>query len=343
MCTSWGEGQGGHTPARHTSACVPCFIPRPHISALLLFLPPHLTLPLQPWITTPTAHCCSEKLDVLDHYVAWRQTHDMPQHSTSGSDGPFSFCSYPFLLNPRAKSKLLHTEARIQMDQTVAQSRLEQQASSGSSSARGARRAEEDECVVPNEKARISAMLRGNGDAHAAAGGAASNSASGRGAHGSTGGRRRDRQGGLRWLFNSLRTSDGPAQQHAPAAGASSVQDDERRMMGRQINGTSDGTGPPSLWKQGSLNLPAPEESGFPAVHPDMCILRIRRNHLLEVRRGQQLLLGRGQAEPFLQESGLVCGAVGVGGEKAGRRAPEVMSWLRCLCPLACSVHSGCT
>jgi hypothetical protein len=24
------------------------------------------------------------------------------------------------------------------------------------------------------------------------------------------GGRRRDRQGGLRWLFNSLRTSDGP-------------------------------------------------------------------------------------------------------------------------------------
>lgn len=59
---------------------------------------------------------CSEKLDVLDHYVAWRQTHDMPQHA-SGTDGPFSFCSYPFLLNPRAKSKLLHTEARIQMDQ----------------------------------------------------------------------------------------------------------------------------------------------------------------------------------------------------------------------------------
>lgn len=58
----------------------------------------------------------SEKLDVLDHYVAWRQTHDMPQHA-SGTDGPFSFCSYSFLLNPRAKSKLLHTEARIQMDQ----------------------------------------------------------------------------------------------------------------------------------------------------------------------------------------------------------------------------------
>ena len=32
-------------------------------------------------------------------------------------DGPFSFCSYPFLLNPRAKSNLLHIEARFQMEQ----------------------------------------------------------------------------------------------------------------------------------------------------------------------------------------------------------------------------------
>ncbi len=58
-------------------------------------------------------------------------------------------------------------------------------------------------------------------------------------------------------------------------------------MMGRQINGTSEGV-PGSLWKQGSLNLPAPEESGFPATHPDMCILRIRRNHLLEVGRRKE-------------------------------------------------------
>ena len=57
---------------------------------------------------------CSEKLDVEDHYVAWRQSHDQPHHSY-GADGPFSFCTYPFLLNPRAKSKLLHVEARIAM------------------------------------------------------------------------------------------------------------------------------------------------------------------------------------------------------------------------------------
>lgn len=48
--------------------------------------------------------------------MAWRQAHDAPQHSM-GVDGPFSFCSYPFLLNPRAKSKLLHTEARFLMTQ----------------------------------------------------------------------------------------------------------------------------------------------------------------------------------------------------------------------------------
>ena len=63
-------------------------------------------------------HVCSEKLDVEDHYVAWRQTHDQPQHQF-GLDGPFSFCSYPFLLNPRAKSKLLHTEARFLMTQVL--------------------------------------------------------------------------------------------------------------------------------------------------------------------------------------------------------------------------------
>ena len=48
--------------------------------------------------------------------MAWRQTHDQPQHNF-GSDGPFSFCSYPYLLSPRAKSKLLHTEARFLMTQ----------------------------------------------------------------------------------------------------------------------------------------------------------------------------------------------------------------------------------
>lgn len=37
------------------------------------------------------------------------------------------------------------------------------------------------------------------------------------------------------------------------------------------------------LVRQGSMNLPLPEESGVPSTHPDMCIVRIRRNHLVEV------------------------------------------------------------
>ena len=58
-------------------------------------------------------------MDVEDHYVAWRQAHDAPQHNF-GSESPFSFCSFPFLLSPRAKSKLLHTEARFLMTQVRA-------------------------------------------------------------------------------------------------------------------------------------------------------------------------------------------------------------------------------
>ena len=36
-------------------------------------------------------------------------------------------------------------------------------------------------------------------------------------------------------------------------------------------------------FEQGSMNLPPPEECGAPAEHPEMCILRIRRQHLIEV------------------------------------------------------------
>ena len=232
---------------------------------------------------------------MLDHYVAWRQTHDMPQHA-NGADGPFSFCSYPFLLNPRAKSKLLHTEARIQMDQTVAQSRLEQ--ASGGNSARGPR-SEEEPCVVPNEKARISSALRSGGEVGGSARhGNAPNSA------------RRRGQAGLRWLFNTLRTTDGPSTTSGHQPG---IQDDERRMMGRQVNGTSEGTG--QLWKQGSLNLPHPEESGFPATHPDMCILRIRRNHLLEdalneIARQKPRDLFKPLRVHFIGEDGIDAGGV---------------------------------
>ena len=82
--------------------------------------------------------------------------------------------------------------------------------------------------------------------------------------------------------------------------GALLAQVDERRMLSREVTNSRSHPSSPSegaqsgsqsedslatlsLARQGSMNLPAPEESGVPATHPDMCILRIRRNHLVEV------------------------------------------------------------
>jgi hypothetical protein len=41
-----------------------------------------------------------------DHYLAWRQSHNNDHRSPAGM-GPFSFCSFPFLLNAKAKTRLL--------------------------------------------------------------------------------------------------------------------------------------------------------------------------------------------------------------------------------------------
>ena len=61
--------------------------------------------------------------------------------------------------------------------------------------------------------------------------------------------------------------SSGPGSRQSPTAGRS----------GMPVKATT-------LVRSGSMNLPRPADSGVPAVHPDMCIVRIRRNHLLEVR-----------------------------------------------------------
>ena len=76
------------------------------------------------------------------------QAHDAPT-AQPGADGPFSFCSYPFLLNARAKSRLLHTEARLLMTQTVHAARAEHVA--GGASGLGGRG---DERVLPAKAAR---------------------------------------------------------------------------------------------------------------------------------------------------------------------------------------------
>ena len=198
----------------------------------------------------------SEKLDVLDHYVAWRQTHDMPRHASS-SDGPFSFCSYPFLLNPRAKSKLLHTEARVQMDQTVADARVEAQSGHSSS----------EDPIVPGPKiprrssrdseGRVQGLIRRrlSRERRNQADNSHSSSSHGRG-------------GSSLWrLF--------PASRQVHDAGVDEIQPEVRDS--RNYENSTFG-----LWKHDSFGLPPPEDSGFPGTHPEMCIVRIRRYHLLE-------------------------------------------------------------
>lgn len=81
----------------------------------------------------------SDKMDVQDHYTAWRtslttgpstasssagdghasqgQPHAAPSSPAPAPDAPFSFCAFPFLLDARAKTSLLHLEARFQMEQ----------------------------------------------------------------------------------------------------------------------------------------------------------------------------------------------------------------------------------
>jgi hypothetical protein len=48
----------------------------------------------------------SDKMDMQDHYLAWRQSQNNDHRSPAGM-GPFSFCSFPFLLNAKAKTRLL--------------------------------------------------------------------------------------------------------------------------------------------------------------------------------------------------------------------------------------------
>lgn len=52
----------------------------------------------------------SDKMDMQDHYLAWRQSHNNDHRSPAGM-GPFSFCSFPFLLNAKAKTRLLQARS----------------------------------------------------------------------------------------------------------------------------------------------------------------------------------------------------------------------------------------
>ncbi|CAD7697676.1 unnamed protein product [Ostreobium quekettii] len=231
----------------------------------------------------------SEKMDVLDHYIAWRQSHDHPQRRP-GQDGPFSFCSYPFLLDARAKSKLLHMEAKLQMEQTIAQSRME---SVYGPFNRKNRKEPDDGRILPDRKV---ALKRDE----------AESSRRRKAGAGEAGKKARNREGpGIRSLFVNMLTRA----HHDGGREAGEADEVEPRLIGRE--GTSDG----SLRRAGSLQLPRPENSGIPATHSDMCILRIRRNHLTEdaldeIARQHRKDLFKPLRVHFIGEEGIDAGGV---------------------------------
>ncbi|GLI67883.1 hypothetical protein VaNZ11_012174, partial [Volvox africanus] len=268
----------------------------------------------------------SEKLDVQDHYSAWRQAQELFTGPDPPKEAPFSFCSYPFLLNARAKSQLLHLEARFQMEQSVAHARMEVQLYGRCAAVE--RRAAEGQVLV---KSAAAGACRGNsngtGRCNSSNGQDASscsanarisdvtnrhNSSSGRG----TGGTSSRRGGGsscigsgsgivsdsLRSFFLLLRhrISRSSRSSSSDSGSSSSLDDTECRDQ--------DGKG-------GYIELPPPSECPMPGVHSDMCIVRVRRTHLVEDALGELGRQARGDLlKPlrvhFIGEEGIDAGGV---------------------------------
>lgn len=193
----------------------------------------------------------SDKMDVQDHYTAWRQTHDMPATKRHSPDGPFSFCSYPFLLDPRAKSNLLHIEARFQMEQTVAHARMEQQLYGGSN------RPQDDDSAMVLVKSLSpgrsgdAALRQGSNVASSSSSAAASSSGRTAPKRSSSSTKERSLRGLLLGLFRRSR-------------------DDVIALVDPV---------PPS---KDSFSLPSPSQCTMPGTHSDMCIVRVRRTRLVE-------------------------------------------------------------
>ncbi len=80
----------------------------------------------------------------------------------------------------------------------------------------------------------------------------------------------------------ALRSAGSPSNSghNSPTAAGLLASGGSREFAEMLLAGGSGGGG---LVRQDSMNLPKPEDSNAPATHPDMCIVRIRRQHLLEV------------------------------------------------------------
>ncbi|KAJ9519970.1 hypothetical protein QJQ45_014702 [Haematococcus lacustris] len=176
---------------------------------------------------------------------------------------PFSFCSFPFLLDARAKSNLLHIEARFQMEQTVAHARMEQQLYGAAARNALNMRLQGGRVMPKSQSAR-----------HDLPGSAGPSQLQPRHSAGSQGSaqesseaekRRSPGPHGLRGLMSALQQGTSRLLRGVTASGAA-----EDRGHARELP-------PPE-----PFSLPAPAECSVPGSHSDMCILRVRRTHLAE-------------------------------------------------------------
>eukprot|EP01025_Chloroclados_australasicus_P060238 TRINITY_DN7715_c0_g1_i4.p1 TRINITY_DN7715_c0_g1~~TRINITY_DN7715_c0_g1_i4.p1 ORF type:complete len:816 (-),score=108.71 TRINITY_DN7715_c0_g1_i4:1308-3701(-) len=210
----------------------------------------------------------SEKMDVMDHYSAWRQSKEEVKAKNKPTEGPFSFCSYPFLLDAKAKSKLLHTEARMRMQQTVAEAKIEQMYQPFRS--QNNETLQEGLFMSPLQKASIfgKTPLADSSEQGKDTSSSSANNGSSSNGKGNGSGNRRIRGDLRRFIYGMIGRSS--------SVSSEDVVDDERRIVARELSHTE------LVPRLTSLNFPQPSECSVPGTHPEYCILRIRRNHLVE-------------------------------------------------------------
>ncbi|MEW5307247.1 MAG: hypothetical protein WDW36_009655 [Sanguina aurantia] len=325
----------------------------------------------------------SEKMDVVDHYTAWRQAHEMaaaaqhPRHHhhhqpppppplpepphddaptrrsssssslrfsssqsayltktasrrANGTEGPFSFCSYAFLLDAQAKRNLLVAEARIQMEQTVALARMEL----GLEIVGG--RTGDLTLHAPGDLQRVLSLKETTprrSDAGGGRGGGAAAGAGSSGAGSSSGGglpsnEKRGGSGGagraIRHLLHRVIHGGRSCDTDGPRRPSSSR--DLPRRASSQVSASPprrSSLRPPvaaaSLLRSSDrcqrAQLPSPELCDVPEAHSDMCILRVRRSRLVgdalaEIGRQSRRDLMKPLRVHFIGEEGIDAGGV---------------------------------
>lgn len=185
----------------------------------------------------------SERFDAFQDYVHWRRGQELAATTRGSASVPFTFCAYPFLLDSAAKSRVLHAEAHIQQQQSVHQARIEQ----------------------------VFGALMGMQRAPGSVASLRQKSTSHRRDTSTSRSQTEPQQAADRGFFESLRGIWGPAAQTQPMeVDEPEPADQLQENAGERLHQTQ------------SIELLPPSQCGVPAEHPDLCIIRVRRDHLVE-------------------------------------------------------------